>query len=858
MSNKGRALASRHPGIKTSSTEHRFLTLAVWHERCLRRDLLIESPDQRRFKITDPNTGKFYHFGPEELFLAQGLNDEQDLETLPQRFETRFQSRISEHQLTEFFQELDRLGLLCDCKDPTPATDLRLQPSPAKPGLRPAQPATTTPAAQHQTVPKDQDGHQDVDAGMEALDLDDEAEESSPGHLTLFDPDRAFAFLARALYPLRWLVWLLVPGVPLALLALLFNDPAYQAYLQLLFRGDKLTRFLVFFVFTLLFVNLLSKLVQGVVALHFGAAIGKFGIRLVFGVKPRFFIAKKTIWHLSRHGRLWVFGSNLLTKLALFVIGTLVWLSTYASSPSLALFALTAGHAGLATFLFTANPFWRADGYAWLVSFLETPKLRERAFLTLQGLLRGGRGYAATLGSQERYALSAYALATLTFFLYFIGLVLFAVALSLEERFQGTGVVLFLVLLSIFLRWLLLTISSKTQRVTKALRRQTGADFLPPFEGDDHLNAALPGDPRTVTRERTAMTSNKAVVERSPWLRRGRNLLLLAILVTVGFLPYHYQIGGAALVKSMQRGDARARVSAEVIEVLVREGDWVEKEQLLAHLDDWSQQIALRMTEAQLAGKRAELALLRRGAKPEEVEKAQAELQKAQVQAQHSQHILETLRPGVTSGAVTAMELASIEKAAAVDAAEAMVAQRSLDSVASPPLPEAIAVAEAEVAELEEQRRIQQEELDRTRILAPLSGRITTTSLPETLGRFLAVGELFATIQDYRLVEIEIEIPETMIDDARLGAAVALRVWTTPLRTFEGVVTAIAPMTRDSTLTPFAKVVPVKAVIDNTDRHLLPGMTGFAKVEAGTKPAALAFGDAFVRFVTIELWSWIP
>lgn len=830
------------------------MPLTDWHGRCLRLDLLIDTTDERRFKITDPNTGRVYQFGPEELFLAQALNPEQDLETLAQRFEKRFQSRLSEQQLGELFQELDRLGLLCDCTDQAPAPHQTLELAFARQGHRATADTEITPTTAQASSTADD---QSIGADQGAPELDAEAEESGPGRFSLFDPDPAFAFFARLLYPLRWLVWLLVPGVPLALLALLFNQPAYQAYLQLLLRGDKLASFLMFFVFSLVFVNLLSKLVQGVVALHFGAAIGQFGIRLAFGVKPRFFIAKKTIWHLSRHGRLWVFGSSLLTKLALFVVGTLVWLATHASSPSLALFALTASHAGLATFIFTANPFWRADGYAWLVSFLETPKLRERAFLTLRDWLGGGDGYTATISARERYALSAYALATLAFFVYFIGFVLFAVALTLEERFQGTGVVLFLVLLSLFVRWLFLTISSKAQRVSKALRRQAGADFLPPFETEDSspVRASRPGPS---VAEPTAVTSIKGLTDRGIWLRRGRRLLLLAILVALGFLPYPYEIGGPALVKSMQRADARAQVSAEVLEILVKEGDWVQKGQLLARLDGWSQQVALRITETKLAGKRAELTLLKRGAKPEEVEEVRAMLQKAQVQAQHSRQLLETLRPGVESGAVTEMELARIEKEAAVDAAEVAVAQRRLDSVASPPLPEAIAVAEADIAELEEQRRIQQEELERTRILAPLTGRITTASLQDTLGRFLSVGELLATIQDDRLVEIEIEIPETMIDDAQLGASVALRVWTEPMRTFEGVATTIAPVTRDSTLTPFAKVVPINAVIVNVERDLLPGMTGFAKVDAGTKPAALAFGDALVRFVSIELWSWIP
>jgi CheY-like chemotaxis protein len=44
----------------------------------------------------------------------------------------------------------------------------------------------------------------------------------------------------------------------------------------------------------------------------------------------------------------------------------------------------------------------------------------------------------------------------------------------------------------------------------------------------------------------------------------------------------------------------------------------------------------------------------------------------------------------------------------------------------------------------------------------------------------------------------------------------------------------------------------------STLASLLPEMAGYAKIEAGGTIVALAFGDAVVRFLLIELCSWIP
>ena len=58
--------------------------------------------------------------------------------------------------------------------------------------------------------------------------------------------------------------------------------------------------------------------------------------------------------------------------------------------------------------------------------------------------------------------------------------------------------------------------------------------------------------------------------------------------------------------------------------------------------------------------------------------------------------------------------------------------------------------------------------------------------------------------------------------------------------------------------TDFGQVVYVTGRLDNPGGLLVSGMTGQAKVTGHTTVALLAFTKALYRFVTIEMWSWLP
>jgi multidrug efflux pump subunit AcrA (membrane-fusion protein) len=749
-----------------------------------------------RYQARDAGSGERFELGAEEVFLCQALAGSGSVETIRQTFNARFGLTLSIAQLEQFYQDMAALGLL----EALPAVSV--------------QPPVPDPSP----------------AGVE---IDDDDRPGDAYRWVLADPQRAFSRWARRLAWLRHGIWLLGAGVPLALLVLLYNQPAYQYALQRL--ADPGWHLLFKFLFGLLIINLSSKLLQGITCAGCGGRVDQFGLRLAYGIMPRFFVAKR-LRALPRPGQLWVTAAALLTKLALFAGGILLWRLTLEGGATLGSYAFVLGHMALGAFLFTANPLWRADGYTWLAIALGMPRLRERAFQVL-GLYLRGRRPPARLAEVERYALLGYAVASVIFVLLLAGLVLFALAVYLEARFQGVGVLLFLLLLALVARWLLYRLVQRSPEQTMPAASASGTSRATPA-------AALEKAPAAAGPE--------------PVRRSWRRWLLLALLLGVAWLPYPYEVTGEVTLFPRARAEVHALLPGVVERVLAGENQIVTSGQVIAELGTWQQDHDIAATTAALERQQAELALLQHGAKAEAINAAREQRDMAQVRAGHSRKLQELLAPVHKTGVVKDLEYQEAVKTADVDQAAVAVAAANLDLIKSPPLPMEVAVQQAALKQLREQLAYLHDQRERTRLRTPIAGTVATPRLEFKTGTFLKEGDLLAVVEDSSVMQAEILAPESDIGTVRVGAPVRLRVWAWPLREFEGQVVAIAPVVELSPSNPFMRVVRVGFDIPNPDGTLKSAMSGFAKISAGEQPLIVAFSRALVRFVRLEAWSWLP
>ena len=165
-------------------------------------------------------------------------------------------------------------------------------------------------------------------------------------------------------------------------------------------------------------------------------------------------------------------------------------------------------------------------------------------------------------------------------------------------------------------------------------------------------------------------------------------------------------------------------VQERVRRVRVEEGDWVRAGDLLAELDPERFQALVAGREAELDAARHRLAELERGSRPEEIERARAELAAAQAAALEAE--LSHARVEQLVREKLASPQSRDDARAALDTARARViaAEQTLQLAVLGPREEVVAAARAQWRAAEAALAVARKDLADTRLLAPSDGVI--------------------------------------------------------------------------------------------------------------------------------------
>lgn len=660
--------------------------------------------------------------------------------------------------------------------------------------------------------------------------------ERGPGgsaSLTLFNPTPLLKLLYILSYPFQMLHPLVIPVVLMAGLTMLQNWEALAIDLRVVLSSYATLTMTLIGLFT---VNLASRLAQGVAIVAHGGKVGGLGLALVVGFLPRFFVDLSALPALSRHGQLWAYGAPLLARLWMFAGGMLVWAITRDSGSWLPQMALIVGQFGLAMFLFTALPLVPADGMRWISTYLNEPRLLPKAWAALRHVATG-RPLPAMITRAELWPLALFGIGTvLTSVAAVLGIAIYG-ALTLETELGGLGVIVFLGLVAAFLLWLVAMRASIGRR---------GAAMRGGADQSELARLLMAGrGPRAQPAAEPALSGSAKVV----WSVIGIALL------SVAFLPYNYEAGGLVQILPVARGQAVARTEGEIIEIYVAEGASVTRGQVVAQMSSWNQASDVAVTQAMLAGATAGLARLEAGAKPEEIEVARRELESAEASLAFSRAEAERARELVGTGAVSQATFEKAQAAYEADMAGLEVARAELVLVESGATTEEVAIARADVDRLTLELQFRRDELERTRITAPMDGRVVTPDLSLRNGSFLRVGETLLEIEDAAVVHAAISVPESDIALIEPGREVRLKAWGASDDEIPGVVESIAQAAEQE---GYGSTVRVDAAFPNPDGRLRSGMTGYAKIEGAEMRTWEAYLRRIVRFFQIEVWSWIP
>ncbi|GBF82800.1 efflux transporter, RND family protein [Aphanothece sacrum FPU1] len=334
----------------------------------------------------------------------------------------------------------------------------------------------------------------------------------------------------------------------------------------------------------------------------------------------------------------------------------------------------------------------------------------------------------------------------------------------------------------------------------------------------------------------------------------------------------------------------KPEIDGRISDILVKEGDRIQKGQTLIRLDSSDWDAELYQAQAQLATTQARLAELQagnrredideaiarlneakarlanatRGSRPEEIAQAQAQLTSAIAEAELAQQRVGRYEQLKEQGAISADQYQeyntqSRSATAAVEEAKSRLSQlqksrgSDIDELAAAveresqnvrrlqngPRLEVIAQAKAEVAEARAKVRIAQVNLNKTQILAPISGMIG--DMPIEVGDYVNEGDTLTTLTENNVLELNLSIPLEKASELQLGLPVEL-LDTQGKATATGTISFISP-----DVTSNSQLIVAKATFTNINRELLNRQFVRAKVIWEKRPGILIPATAVSR-----------
>lgn len=758
--------------------------------------------------VKDRRSGDVFHLGAEEYFVCQQLDGTSSFGRIQAAFATRFGQTLSPAQFEALLREFEKADLIVEFGDFGGQSGVQ-SPGPEAGALPSAGPA----------------------AGPRGFSL------------RLFDPTSFLDLVAGLFGFLRHAPALLVPGAIFACLILASSQVALATDLRAIELSFPTA---VKLLAAIMFVSFIAKLAQGAVARRFGAEVKEFGIRLALGVVPQFHVDRGGVGLLTKRERLWVLAAPLLARLSLFIAGAFVWIIFRQTSDTIGDAAFFVGQVGFWSLIVTAIPLLPTDGYLWFSTLVDRPDILDRSARVIEMRLKGQR-LPDALSVADRRLLTLFGGAALLVVGAGLSVAVIMGGAFLERRLGGVGVAFLLVIIAVGFMWV-----RYTWRVFERMRRRPiapGAAKVVAIQGQRQRVALAPAGGTII--------SGAARQAASGGIPRAWSVAAFIALIigALALIPYRFEAGGDFIILPTVRVEVRARIDGVVEKIHFNEGDQVEAGELIAELGVWEEQRDLESAGAALLKAEAELRALEAGSTVEAIATAKARVEAARVRADVSRQEYERMRTLGEQGVVPAKQAAIYRGEYLKNKADLETAQATLRQVqASTPI-DILDAARAEVERLKAQVAFSRQAVEAARIVAPISGRIVTDNIELKVGSYLMQGGLLAIVEDSSVAQAQILVPQTSIAEVEIGDSVRLKPWGYSATELKGTVVSIAPAAE---ATERGQFIRVKTNIDNSLGILKPQMTGYAKIDGSTMSVLEAFTRIYVRFLRIEVWSWIP
>jgi HlyD family secretion protein len=297
--------------------------------------------------------------------------------------------------------------------------------------------------------------------------------------------------------------------------------------------------------------------------------------------------------------------------------------------------------------------------------------------------------------------------------------------------------------------------------------------------------------------------------------------------------PVQHAIGEAALnatgyVIAAHKIEVASKVIGKVAWIGVEKGDWVRQEQPLVRLEDDEYRAQALQAEGNLENLEAKLAALEHGSRPEEIARAEADVDSAKADLENYRMSLDRWRQLARDGIVARQALDDAKGKYDSQAGRVVALERTYELARLGPRKEEIDAARAQVKQARGALEYARTQLENTIIRAPVSGTILERNVEK--GEFVTTGFVgdrgakgyVVSLADLSDLEVEVDINQNDFARLRPNQPAIVTTDAYPDRKYPGYICEMSPEANRQKAT-----VQVKVRIEKPDQLLRPDMNAF-------------------------------
>jgi HlyD family secretion protein len=287
-----------------------------------------------------------------------------------------------------------------------------------------------------------------------------------------------------------------------------------------------------------------------------------------------------------------------------------------------------------------------------------------------------------------------------------------------------------------------------------------------------------------------------------------------------------------------------SQTSGRLLRLVVDEGSLVKSGDVVAAVDSSLLEIQLQQAAAGVRLAEAQLALLLKGARIEDIRQADETVRQAEANLKLATDERDRIRNLYQKKSATLQQKDNAETRYTLASAQFEAAKEGLRKWQRLARPEEIEQGRARLDQAVAARDLLKKTIADSTILAPTAG-VVTHKVVES-GDYVGPGTTVVTVADLSRVYLEIFVTEPELGRVRLGSAADVTIDSYPEHAFKGTVIFVSP---EAEFTPkniqtkeerVKLVYRVKIEIPNPEGILKPGMPADASIAPAPSPASQA------------------